>query len=104
MFFYCGICHEACSVNGTDHATHSKKGGHLFGKSCLENWVRKNGRRELFRCPKCYKESLYAYDCRQIFDLSKKSLNGTHKDYLSEDDLLRNYRSGKQEKGTTFFL
>lgn len=56
----CPICFDHWKGTGT-HRIVSLKCGHLFGKSCVEKWVRKNK-----KCPKCNQPNKLT-DVRQIF-------------------------------------
>lgn len=51
----CSICFESWSSNGT-HRIVSLKCGHLFGKSCIERWIRSKERSNSSKaafCPQC---------------------------------------------------
>uniref|UniRef100_A0A0K0EYR4 RING-type domain-containing protein n=1 Tax=Strongyloides venezuelensis TaxID=75913 RepID=A0A0K0EYR4_STRVS len=107
MSSVCFICSEAYTTNGTDHALYSTKCGHLMGKSCLEEWIRQKNNRGRFDCPVC-RENLLDSDYHPIYDSSNELLpsefDNSKDKYLSEDDILKDYLSGKLEKGSTFFI
>jgi len=47
----CPICFIPLSESGEHRAAALAKCGHLFGKSCIEMWIRQQGRAAL--CPFC---------------------------------------------------
>jgi len=56
----CPICFDSWKGTG-NHRIVSLKCGHLFGKSCVERWVRQNK-----KCPKCNTANKLS-DIRQLF-------------------------------------
>jgi E3 ubiquitin-protein ligase RFWD3 len=56
----CPICFDSWKGTG-EHRIVSLKCGHLFGKSCVERWLRKNK-----KCPKCNAPSKMQ-DIRPLF-------------------------------------
>uniref|UniRef100_A0A0K0EVY3 RING-type domain-containing protein n=1 Tax=Strongyloides venezuelensis TaxID=75913 RepID=A0A0K0EVY3_STRVS len=67
----CFICFEVYTTNVTNHAFYSTKCGHLKGKFCLEEWIRKTSHQGRFKCPTCC-ESLLDRDCHPIYDFSNE--------------------------------
>uniref|UniRef100_A0A0N5BUJ8 RING-type domain-containing protein n=1 Tax=Strongyloides papillosus TaxID=174720 RepID=A0A0N5BUJ8_STREA len=95
MPFRCGICTEAYTTIGTEHALCSTKCGHLFGKRCLEKWKNENNDNGKFNCPLCNQSGRDYYS---IYNVSKELLKTTSDDgenkCLSEDDVMRRYVLG----------
>uniref|UniRef100_A0A0N5BCC0 RING-type domain-containing protein n=1 Tax=Strongyloides papillosus TaxID=174720 RepID=A0A0N5BCC0_STREA len=107
MSSVCFICSEPYTTNGTGHALYSTKCGHLMGKSCLEEWIRRTRYLGRFNCPAC-RELLLNGDYHPIYDFSNEPLKSKFEDskdkYLSEDNILKDCLSGKLKKGSTFFV
>uniref|UniRef100_A0A0N5BY51 RING-type domain-containing protein n=1 Tax=Strongyloides papillosus TaxID=174720 RepID=A0A0N5BY51_STREA len=107
MSFDCNICATNNTASGTEHALYSTKCGHLFGKSCLEEWIRRSSRENRFRCPVCRMHLNYS-GCHPIFnapiELSKSKFGNSKGKHLSENDIVKDYLSGRLKKGSTFFI
>uniref|UniRef100_A0A0N5BUJ9 RING-type domain-containing protein n=1 Tax=Strongyloides papillosus TaxID=174720 RepID=A0A0N5BUJ9_STREA len=92
MPFRCGICTEAYTAIGTEHALCSTKCGHLFGKRCLEKWIREKSEQGRFNCPVC-REHLHDSDYHLIYDVPDEVLKITSDDIedkcRNEDDVMR---------------
>uniref|UniRef100_A0A0N5BCC1 RING-type domain-containing protein n=1 Tax=Strongyloides papillosus TaxID=174720 RepID=A0A0N5BCC1_STREA len=104
MPFRCGICSEAYTSNGSDHALCSTKCGHLFGKRCLEKWINENSVDGECKCPIC---SQFVREYHPIHDVPNQLLEVTSDDgknkCRSEDDVMRQYVLGTL-KETHFFM
>ncbi|XP_037087583.1 E3 ubiquitin-protein ligase RFWD3-like [Pollicipes pollicipes] len=70
----CTICFEPWSNSG-EHRIASLRCGHLFGRSCIERWLR--GRDP--RCPQC-NDKAHRRDIRVIFAKSLRVLDTTDRD------------------------
>ncbi|KAF0310415.1 E3 ubiquitin-protein ligase RFWD3 [Amphibalanus amphitrite] len=75
----CTICFESWSNSG-EHRIASLRCGHLFGKSCIERWLR--GREQ--RCPQCNAKACRR-DVRVIFAKSLRVLDTTDRDRAMEE-------------------
>uniref|UniRef100_A0A0K0FU64 RING-type domain-containing protein n=1 Tax=Strongyloides venezuelensis TaxID=75913 RepID=A0A0K0FU64_STRVS len=97
MPFICAICTEAYTSNGTEHALCSTKCGHLFGKSCLERWIREKSKRSIFNCPVCCK-SVRESDYHPIYDvpneLFKFTLSDIEDKCQNDDDIMTRHVLG----------
>lgn len=69
----CPICMESWTV-GTEHCPCCLKCGHLYGRSCIEQWIKEKGKGA--KCPSC-NEPIKKSDIRNIWCRAIKALDGT---------------------------
>lgn len=69
----CSICMEDWTI-GTEHRVCSLKCGHLFGRSCIERWIKDQGSNA--KCPNCNKQARKA-DIRNLWCKAIKATDST---------------------------
>lgn len=85
--YTCPICFEAWSTSGR-HRVVSLKCGHLFGKECIERWLKGRGE----KCPQCNAAAKKS-DLRPIFTRVVRAV-----DTDSAESALRDLEKERQEK------
>lgn len=82
----CPICFEPWTNTG-DHRLISLRCGHLFGKLCIENWMKsssKGAKGATARCPQC-KASAKKKDIRPVFARNLRALDTSERDRAIKD-------------------
>lgn len=77
----CPICFEPWSNSGS-HRLASLSCGHLFGRSCIERWLKSKGGND--KCPQCNAPARKK-DIRNIYTKAIKSLDTTERDRALAD-------------------
>lgn len=77
----CPICFEPWSNSGA-HRLSSLSCGHLFGRSCIERWLKAKGGND--KCPQCNAPARKK-DIRNIYTKSVKSIDTTERDRALAD-------------------
>eukprot|EP00047_Mylnosiga_fluctuans_P019185 m.79828 g.79828 ORF g.79828 m.79828 type:complete len:562 (-) comp8015_c0_seq4:138-1823(-) len=95
----CTICFEAWTSAGP-HRIASLKCGHLFGKICIEKWLKGRGE----RCPQCNGRAKSA-DIRVVFAKSLHAIDNTEKEAaLRELEKERKERAASEERAAKLML
>lgn len=76
----CTICMEEWTI-GSDHRISCLKCGHLFGRSCIERWIKEKG--SAAQCPTCNKPAKRA-DLRNLWCKTLKAADNTEVSQLQQ--------------------
>lgn len=91
----CSICMEEWTI-GAEHQVCVLKCGHLFGRSCIERWIKDQG--QAAKCPNCNKPAK-KHDIRNVWCKSIRAADSTElrdtKLALDHEVKLRRSESGK---------
>lgn len=93
----CMICMEEWTIGG-EHRLCCLKCGHLFGRGCIERWIKERGVNS--KCPTCNKPSKRA-DLRDLWCKSIKAADNTELSQLQE--LLENERKLRKSDSAVIF-
>ena len=88
----CPICFESWT-NAGDHRLVSLPCGHLFGRNCVERWLK-----DQKTCPQC-KKKCRSTDVRNIFARSVKALDTTESENAKRKMVEEQYKRSKAEEG-----
>lgn len=95
----CMICMDDWTV-GTAHRICCLKCGHLFGRSCIERWIKEKGSQA--KCPSCGKPAKRA-DIRDIWCKTVKAMDSTDLAEL-QAQLVSERKARKTESATLYHI